>query len=317
MQVFRNLEHYTANEKNRLVLTTGMFDGVHLGHQQIIRQVLKTAQQHQAKSAVLSFINHPRLTLKPTDETDNDALKLLTSLDEKIKHLQNLNIDYLFLFDFNEEFLSQTAQEFLNELLIKKIGLKHIIVGYDHRFGKNRQGDINFLKQESLQTNRFTVQEIDPKQIAELTVSSTKIRKAIKNGDIVLANTLLAYPYQLSGTVVEGNQIGRTLGYPTANIKLDEPLKLLPQNGIYAANILIDNDLHKGMLYIGKRPTLNGETTSIEINIFDFEQDIYQKNVQLQIIQQTRKDMKFENLEALTQQMHVDKKEVLAIFEKR
>lgn len=309
MQVYFGLENYYS--QNDIILTIGTFDGIHLGHQKIIKRLNQIAKEKQGKSAILSFNPHPRIVLNK----DADKLKLLNSIDEKIKLAKKFGVDILFVLPFTEEFANQNPERFIENFLVDEIGIKHCVIGYDHKFGKNRAGNFELLKKKS-KTFSFEVEEIPKQSLENIAISSTKIRKALQTGEIEKANQLLGYPYFIQGKVIEGDKIGRTLGFPTANISIENPFKLIPNDGIYAVKILVNDVLETGMLYIGNRPTLGKMQKVIEVNIFNFDENIYGKNLEIQLLKKIRNDLKLENLIELKNQIALDKKEVLDYFEK-
>jgi riboflavin kinase / FMN adenylyltransferase len=309
VKVYRNIEEF-ENKQNAIV-TTGTFDGVHFGHQKIITRLKEVAQQVKGETVIITFFPHPRLVLFPED---ND-LKLINTLDEKIELLRDAGIDHLIIIPFTKEFSRLSSLEFVQEILVKRIGTKRLVIGYDHHFGKNREGSFEHLKQYAPEYG-FQVEEIPEQDINDVAVSSTKIRNAILKGDVSTANTYLGYTFNLSGTVIKGDQIGRTIGYPTANIKVAEHYKLIPGDGIYASSIFIDNQEYQGMLYIGNRPTVNGLSKVIEVNIFNFDQDIYDKIIKVNFHLYIRGDKKLNGLEELKKALSEDKLACLEYFSK-
>jgi len=286
---------------------------VHGGHQIILERVKELARQVDGESVVITFHPHPRLVVYPKDR----SLRLINTIDEKIALLERYGIDNVVIVPFTIAFSQQSADEYIEKFLLEKFNPQWIVIGYDHRFGLNRQGDINYLKHYSEQAN-FQVDEIEPQQVDEITVSSTKVRKAIQAGAVKRASKLLGHHFILSGTVVRGQQIGKTIGFPTANIKPTSIHKLLPKEGIYATFVHHQGKRYNGMLYIGTRPTLpEHDNKTIEVNIFDFDQTIYGDEVTLELIEFTREDAKFDSLEALQAALAQDKIETLTILEKQ
>ncbi len=264
MQIHYGLDNFQKLE--RAIVTSGTFDGVHIGHQKILKRLTQVAEMENGESVVLTFWPHPRLVLFP-EQAD---LKLLSDLDEKAVLLEKFGIDHLVVIKFDKEFSKTTSQEFIHDILIEKIGTHRLVIGYDHKFGRNREGGFDYLKENSAQFG-FEVEEIPRQDIDDVGVSSTKIRKALLKGEVETANSYLGSEYMLTGTVVKGKQIGRTIGYPTANVAVSNPNKLIPENGIYAIRAEVRGKLHNGMLYIGTRPTLGDKLEqSIEANLFDF-----------------------------------------------
>lgn len=308
MQVIRTLEQY--QKQKPVVLTIGSFDGLHLGHQQIIKRLKERAADLDAHAAVMTFTPHPRIVLNK----DKDKLRLLSTDAEKEALCAHFGLDLLFFMPFDAAFSQQSAAGFLNELLLDNIGVCHLVIGYDHRFGKGREGDIHFLRNQAAESGAFSVEEISQQAIDALAVSSTKIRISLEAGDVALANKFLGYPYSLHGRVVQGDQIGRKLGYPTANLAVGDPYKQLPGEGVYATYALVDGKQYPAMTYIGNRPTIAGETHNIETNLLDYEADLYGREMGLQFLQHIRHDTRFESLEALTTQIALDERKVRLYF---
>lgn len=294
------LDHQT-----QCCVTIGSFDGLHKGHRSILKQLVEEASQKGLKSLVFTFDPHPRTVL-----SQGAPLQLLSTLDEKKNSLEQLGIDYLVIFPFNLEFSRLTARDFVKTILVNGLHTKKIIIGYDHRFGRNRNADIDDLIEFGCEFN-FEVQQIQAKQIDAISISSTKIRKALQEGAILTANSYLGYHYSLSGTVVKGNQLGRTLGYPTANIQVNEPLKLIPYQGVYIATSTIDDNKVYGMMNIGTKPTVDGKNQTIEIHFFDVDQDLYNRNLNIELLHRIRDEKKFETIEHLKEQLQIDKAQSL------
>lgn len=306
--------HYGLDDFRKLsngIVTSGTFDGVHVGHQKILKRLIEVAQQEGGESVVITFWPHPRIVLFP----DQSDLQLLTSLDEKALLLDNQGIDHLLVLPFSKQFAQTSSRDFIEKILIEQIGTKKLVIGYDHRFGKNREGGFDYLKDHAHEWG-LQVEEIPRHDVDNIGVSSTKIRKALMDdGDIDTANLYLGHEYMLTGKVVEGERIGRTIGYPTANIAVSELHKLTPNDGVYAVRVTVKGEQHLGMLYIGPRPTLGNELRrTIEVNIFDFNEDIYHEKIRLHLVKKLRGDSKFNGLEALKSQLALDKAEALAIF---
>ncbi|AXT21058.1 bifunctional riboflavin kinase/FAD synthetase [Flavobacteriaceae bacterium AU392] len=299
MQNLKDYRSYISNKKS--VITIGTFDGVHIGHQKIISKLIEDAKQNDLDAIILTFFPHPRMVLQK-DKT----IKLINTLEEKAVLLKNLGVNHLVVKEFTEEFSKLSASEFVNEVLINKLNIDHIIIGYDHRFGKNRSADINDLRSFGDNYN-FKVSEITVQEVDDVAISSTKIRKALLEGNIKKANTYLGYNFMLSGTVIKGKGIGRQLGYPTANIKIKENYKLIPKRGAYIIKSIIDNKEVFGMLNIGINPTVNGEFESIEANFFNFKKDIYDMTIEIQFLERLRNEQKFESIDALKTQLAKDK----------
>lgn len=300
-----NLKHL----KNPIV-TTGTFDGVHLGHQKILKKLQKHALKHDGESVLFTFYPHPRMVLFP----DDHGLKLINTIEEKKALLEKAGLDHLILYPFTHEFSRLSALQYVRDLLVNKIGVHTMIVGYDHHFGKNREGDIHALKEFS-QTFNFRVKEISALDIQEINVSSTKIREAIGNGDIATANSYLGHNYTFSGTVIKGNQKGREIGFKTANLKLDHTFKLIPESGVFVTKVLVNGEIYDGMLNIGHNPTFNQyENQTIEVHILDFDADIYGETIQLELFSKLRDEQKFDSIESLVRQLNKDKTDTKAYF---
>ena len=312
MRIFRDIQ--ALPEFNNAVITIGSFDGVHIGHQKIIKRIKHLAKEIDGESVIITFDPHPRKIIYPKD----DSLQLLTTLEEKIDLCESFGVDNLVIVPFSIEFSQQLPREYVEKFLIGAFSPKYIVIGYDHRFGLNRKGDINLL-QEYQEEHDFEVVQIKKQELEDITISSTKIRNALLKGDIENANHFLNHRYKLSGIVSHGDKIGKTIGYPTANISIEEPSKLIPLNGVYAAYCNIEGVQFQGMLYIGNRPTLQGvsKTRKIEVNIFDFDQDIYDKPAEIELVAKTRDDIKFDSLDALTTQLAQDKIDSLSILEQQ
>lgn len=302
MRVYRNLQDLP--EFDQTIITIGSFDGVHSGHQNILKRLKSLADEHQVESVVVTFHPHPRLIL---DKSDND-IQLLNTLEEKLRLLEAYGVDNVVVVPFTFEFSQQTPNEYIEKFIYQCFKPKFIVIGYDHRFGMNRAGDLYFLKQNE-EKFQYQVIEISKKEIDEIAVSSSKIRNYLLHGNISEANLFLNSPYLLSGKVIHGDKIGSKIGYPTANLHISEKYKLIPKAGVYAVSLTVENATFDGMMYIGNRPTLSDKLgVNIEINIFDFNQNIYDKDIVVQIISFLRTDEKFGSMEALTEQLHLDEK---------
>jgi len=290
------------------VVTIGTFDGVHMGHKKILEKVIHSAQELHCQSVVLTFFPHPRMVLQESSE-----IKLLNTMDEKISLLEEIGIDNLIIHPFDKEFSRLTAEEFVKEILVDQLNVQKIIIGHDHRFGRNRTADINDLISFGLEYG-FEVTQISAQEINENAVSSTKTRNAILDGDITLANDYLGYSYFFSGEVVKGKQLGRTIGFPTANIHIKEDYKLVPKNGVYIVKSSFNNQPLQGMMNIGTRPTVNGDSQTIEVNFFDFNKDLYNQTMKIEILDFIRDEKKFESLDALKTQIQKDKVQAQEYF---
>lgn len=288
------------------MVTIGTFDGVHLGHRKIIAQITTAAKEKNCDSLVLTFFPHPRIVLQEGTE-----MKQLNTIDEKTSLLKQLGVDHLVIHPFDKAFSRMTAEEFVKEVLVDKFRLEKIIIGYDHRFGRNRTADINDLMAFG-ETFGFEVAQISAEELNDVSISSTKIRTALSEGDITLANKFLGYAYTLSGEVVKGQQLGRTIGYPTANILVKEDYKLIPQNGVYVVQSDIAGQTVFGMMNIGNRPTVNGTTQTIEVHFLDFNQDLYGQTLSISLLKRLRDEQKFPSLESLKSQLYKDKSDTIS-----
>lgn len=284
------------------VITIGTFDGVHIGHQQIIHRLVDTARKNDLQALVLTFFPHPRMVI----QNDNN-IKLINTIDEKAEQLKQLGVDHLVVKEFTKSFSRLTALEYVRDVLVNKLKVKHIIVGYDHHFGRNRTADINELKEFGAFYD-FEVTEIGPQQIDDVAVSSTKIRTAISEGNIPKANKFLGYNFMLTGTVIKGKGLGKTLDFPTANIQIEAAYKLIPKHGAYIVKSQINGAAVFGMMNIGKNPTVsNGNQTKIEVHFFDFSANLYGGEIKIELLDHLRSEIKFPNIEALKTQLEKDK----------
>lgn len=319
------------------MVTIGTFDGVHFGHQKIIKRLCELAKSSGGETVLLTFFPHPRMIIDP----ENQDLKMINTINEKAQILASLGVDHLIITPFTRDFSNLSAEEYIKNILVDAIGTKKIIIGYDHRFGKDRLGNIQTLA-ENASTYGYQVEEIPEQDINDVAVSSTKIRTALLAGDVALANEYLGYAFSIYGPVIKGDKIGRTIGFPTANIFIAETYKLIPSDGIYAVTVemesevggpmsednnaesqsseskLLTSDIRhrtfRGMAYIGQRPTINGMTRNIEVNIFDFDREIYGQHIKMNFLAFLRYDVKFTGLEALKLQLQKDKEDTLAFF---
>ena len=311
MKIYNHLSEFS--KLNNAIVTIGTFDGVHFGHQKIIKQLVEKAKADGGESVILTFFPHPRMIIDP----ENQDLKMINTINEKAEILKSLGVDHLIITPFTRDFSNQLPEDYIKNTLVNTIGTKHIIIGYDHRFGKDRSGNLADLKAAGLHYD-FTVEEIVEQDIHDVAVSSTKIREALLAGDVALAADYLGYPFSIFGRVIKGDKIGRTIGFPTANIFVEETYKLIPGDGIYAVTVEMDchqsRKTFKGMAYIGQRPTINGMTRNIEVNIFDFDQEIYGQDIKMNFLKFLRHDVKFTGLEALTLQLQKDKEATLDFF---
>ncbi len=300
MQIYQGLTNFIP--PSYAVVTSGTFDGVHQGHQKILARLREISQEKQGEIVLITYWPHPRLILKK----GADDLRLLNTIDEKIELLARYGVHHLVILSFTKEFSQLSPEDFIQKIYIKGIGTKKLIIGYDHRFGKDRTGGLAYLQQH-IDQYPFTVEEIARKDIDAVGVSSTRIRNALLEGEIQTANQYLGHFYALSGKVIHGDKIGRTIGFPTANLEVAEGYKLIPSDGIYAVKAYVDEKVYKAMLYVGTRPTLAGQTQRrIEVNILDFSADIYEKKLKIELIAKIRGDQKFDDLAAMQAQLKQD-----------
>ena len=305
--ITKDLKDYNSNSPS--IITIGTFDGVHIGHKKIINQLTSTSSKEQLTSILLSFFPHPKMVLQ-----NDRALKLINTITEKEELLNNLDLDYLIIKEFTKEFSRLSALEFVRDILVNKLNAKHIIIGYDHHFGRNRTANIEQLKEFGLLYD-FKVTEILAQDINDVAISSTKIRKALINGEIQLANKFLGYDYFFNGNIVHGNSIGKTISFPTANIEVHESYKLVPKNGVYIVKTFIDKKLIFGMMNIGFNPTFDGTKQSIEIHFLNFNKNIYNQNLTIYMISRIRDEKKFNSVEGLKTQLELDKVSTLSYIE--
>lgn len=309
MEVFQNLSHF-KDLSLQTAITIGTFDGVHLGHRTILERLINTAKSTGLKSAVLTFFPHPRMVL----QQDAD-IKLLNTLEEKTQMLEALGLDYLVVHPFTEAFSKLSPTAFVHDLLIDGLKAKIIIIGYDHRFGQNRTAGIQDLRAFGAKLN-FEVEEIPAQEVDAVSISSTKIRKALLHGDIATANRYLGAPYPLTGTVTPGKKLGQKIGFPTANLHIAEAYKLIPQNGVYVVKSTLGSKVYFGMMNIGLRPTVGGTQRTIEVHFFDFHGDLYNTKIQVGLLHRLRNEHKFSSVTALQEQLNKDKAHSLALLSK-
>jgi riboflavin kinase/FMN adenylyltransferase len=306
--------HYNIDEipaiKNAIV-SQGTFDGVHMAHKKIIERLKQIASIKNGETVIITFEPHPRIVLLPLDH----GLQLLSTLNEKINLLEKAGVDHLIILPFTKEFSRLSSEQFIRNILVNKIKTNTLVIGYDHRFGKNREGSFEHLK-NSASLYEFEVEEIPEQDIDDVAVSSTKIRQALLNNDIQTAQKYLGNSYSLEGKVIKGKQLGRTIGYPTANIEVENSYKLIPQDGVYAVWVWYNKARFGGMLNIGNNPTITYKGRSIEVNIFDFEKKIYTENLKIEFVSKLRNEEKFDGLDALKNQLHLDKQNAQAILNK-
>jgi riboflavin kinase/FMN adenylyltransferase len=308
MKIYTDLKDFSAINP---VVTIGTFDGVHLGHRKVIRRLQELAQKVKGETVIFTFYPHPRLVLN----TEDNGLRLINTLEEKKLLLEEAGIDHLVVYPFTIEFSKLSYVEFVEQILVKQLGMKHLVVGYDHRFGHNREGKYEDLKIFADQLN-FKIERQDVLNMDAINVSSTKIRNAIADGDIQMANKYLGYRFFIKGDVINGKKLGHTIGFPTANIDPQESYKLIPKDGVYAVKVDVDDKRYLGMLNIGVRPTVNNQldNRSIEVHILDFNQDIYYKNITIHFYQRIRNEQLFASLDELKAQLVQDKIEVTSLL---
>lgn len=299
MNIFHNIQDFKPNKNT--VATLGTFDGVHLGHKKIIERLTQEAEKSNTESLVLTFFPHPRMVLQ-----GNSVIQLLNTIQEKAELLENIGLQNLIIHPFDESFSQLSAEEFVKTILVDQFQIKKIIIGHDHRFGKNRSADINDLIAYG-KIYDFEVEQISAQEIDEVSISSTKIRKALLSGDIQLANEYLGYNYFITGTVVKGRQLGRTIGFPTANLKIEEEYKLIPLNGVYIVKSHWNGKEVFGMMNIGTNPTVDGKERTIETNFLDLEEDLYGKEMRIYFLQRIRSEEKFDSIDTLKAAIENDK----------
>jgi riboflavin kinase/FMN adenylyltransferase len=299
LNIFHNIKDFKPNRNT--VATLGTFDGVHLGHKKIIERLTQEAEKSNTESLVLTFFPHPRMVLQ-----GNSVIQLLNTIQEKAELLESIGLQNLIIHPFDESFSQLSAEEFVKTILVDQFQIKKIIIGHDHRFGKNRSADINDLIAYG-KIYDFEVEQISAQEIDEVSISSTKIRKALLSGDIQLANEYLGYNYFITGTVVKGRQLGRTIGFPTANLKIEEEYKLIPLNGVYIVKSYWNGKEIFGMMNIGTNPTVDGKERTIETNFLDLEEDLYGKEMRIYFLQRIRSEEKFDSIDTLKAAIENDK----------
>lgn len=309
MRIFQGFEQLNAIPNP--VLTIGTFDGVHLGHQKIIEQLNEEARKIGGESVLFTFYPHPRMVLYP----ENHGLRLIQTQVEKVDKLRRIGLQNVIIHPFTKEFSRLSATEFVRDYLVNRLNVKKLVIGYDHQFGKNREGSLKFLL-DVCDTYGFEVIEITAEEVDEVNISSTKIRRSIQEGDMGKAQKYLGEPFELYGKVVHGEALGRSLGFPTANLDVESEIKLLPKSGVYAVNVLLsDGMIYEGMMNIGERPTVNNENkTSIEVNLFDFEGDLYNEQITVQLLSRFRDEIRFDSLEELKEQLRKDEDDIRNYF---
>lgn len=306
MKTFQSISKFSCQKHT--VVTIGTFDGVHIGHRKIISRLIQASENTDLESLVLTFFPHPRMILQ-----DNQELKLLNTIEERTKLLSDCGLQNLVIHPFDHAFSRLSAEEFVQSIIAEQFKCKKMIIGYDHRFGRNRTATIEDLIVYG-EKYYFEVEQISAEEIQDVTVSSTKIRKAIEEGNLALANSYLGYNYLLTGKIEKGKGIGRTINFPTANLFVEETYKLIPKQGVYVIQSIWKDKLVKGIMNIGFNPTVNGEKQSIEVHFFDFDEILYGKNIQIQVIHRLRDEIKFESLEKLKIQIQLDKEKALDYF---
>ena len=306
--ITQNLKEY--NSTNPSVITVGTFDGIHIGHKEIINELCLISKKKKLKSIILSFSPHPKIVLKNSSD-----IMLINSMDEKVDILNKYNLDYFLIKEFTIEFSRLTALEFVRDILVNKLNVKHIIVGYDHHFGRNRDASIIQLK-EFGELYNFEITEIKPKKVNNNSVSSTKIRNLLLDGNLELANKYLDSYFSLTGLVIKGMGRGKNLGFPTANIKINDEYKLIPRNGVYIVKSLINSKIYFGMMNIGENPTFDDKNKSIEIHFFELDYNIYDKKIQINILNRIRNEKKFKSPELLMDQLKIDRDYSLKYIDK-
>ncbi len=304
--IVQNINAY--DQTQRAVLTIGTFDGVHIGHRKILNNVVAIAKQQELSATLLTFFPHPRMVLQKDSE-----IKLLNTIDEKKAIIKNLGIDNLIVHPFDKEFSRMTATQFARDIIADRLMAKKVIIGYDHRFGRNREASLEHLVNFGI-TYGFEVNEISAQEIKNVSISSTKIRKALTEGDIEKANQYLGYPYMLTGSIIQGKGLGRKLQFPTANLQIAETYKLIPKDGVYVVQSKIDGKPYYGMMNIGSNPTVGGQENSIEVHFFDLNKDLYGRTLQINMLYRLRDEQKFGSVDELRDQLKQDKKMSLLLL---
>ena len=306
MKIYTNLADYTS--KNKTFVTIGTFDGVHIGHQKVLSKLVNSAKKNSASSVLLTFFPHPRMVLQK-----DSHIKLINTIEERIELLRKTGLDALVVHEFTEDFAEKTALDFVKNVLVDHLKISNLIIGYDHRFGKNREGNFDQLTEYG-KTFGFKVNKISQQEIDHITISSTKIREAIELGNIEEANRYLGYYFMLTGEIVKGKNLGEKIGFPTANLFIEETYKLLPKTGSYIVKSEIENQTVYGMMNIGHNPTVKGKKQTIEIHFFNFNKDLYGKKIQIDVLKFLREEQKFASVEDLKNQLEIDKKKSLTMI---
>ena len=307
MKVFSSIPNFPS--ENKTIITIGTFDGVHLGHKVILDRLHKIAKKTKYKSILLTFFPHPRHVL----QKDDQEMKLINTLNERQELLKKAELDNLIMHQFTKKFSRIKSANFVRDILVEKLNVHTLVIGYDHHFGRNREGSIPELKVLA-ELYDFNIEMISPQLFQDVTVSSTKIRQLLEKGEIEKANHYLGYDFFINGEVVKGNGIGNTIGFPTANILIKNKWKLFPADGVYAVKVNINNRSLKGMINIGKKPTVGGKDKSLEVHIFDFSNNIYGKEIKVRFIRRIRDEKRFEDLEGLKKQLFIDKNRAIQIL---
>ena len=307
MKVFTSIPDYPF--ENKSIVTIGTFDGVHLGHRVILKRMKEIAKKTKGKSVLLTFSPHPRHVL----HKDNQDMKLITTLQEKQDLINQAGLDNLVIHEFTKKFSRIKPVNFVRDILVEQLNVHTLVIGYDHHFGRNREGSIQELTTLA-DLYDFNIEKIDPQYFEDVTVSSSKIRKLIEKGEMVKAKQYLGYEFMLNGKVIKGNFLGKTINFPTANIVVENKWKILPADGVYAVKIVLEPKEYKGMMNIGQKPTVGGNDKSLEVNIFDFNQDIYGKGIEIRFVKRIRDERKFENLLGLKKQLLIDRNKARKIL---
>ena len=308
MKIFNNIQSYSSEKES--ILTIGTFDGVHIGHNKILTKLVEESKKNNLSSLIMTFFPHPRIVLQKSEE-----IKMIDTMDEKINLFEKTGVDNLIVQPFDENFSKIRAKEFVEEILVKRLKIKHIIIGYDHRFGKDREASVEDLKKFGL-NYMFTVEEIAAQEIHSIAISSTKIRNAILKGEIKKCNEYLGRNFMLTGKVVHGDGLGKKINFPTANIQIKEPYKIIPKNGVYLAKTIFNSNIYFGMMNIGVRPTIGGKNKSLEIYFFNFKDNIYDKTISIEIINKIRDEEKFSSIDELKTQLKKDEQFCLKLINK-
>ena len=308
MKIFNNIQSYSPEKES--ILTIGTFDGVHIGHNKILTKLVEESKKNNLSSLIMTFFPHPRMVLQKSQE-----IKMINTMDEKIHLFEKTGVDNLIIQPFDENFSKIRAKEFVEEILVKKLKIKHIIIGYDHRFGKDREASVDDLKKFGL-NYKFTVEEIAAQEIHSIAISSTKIRNAILKGEIKKCNEYLGRNFMLTGEVVHGDGLGKKINFPTANIEIPETYKIIPKNGVYLVKAIINSEIYFGMMNIGVRPTIGGKNKSLEIHFFNFKDNIYNKTISVEIICKIRDEEKFSSIDELKIQLKKDEQFCLKLINK-